>query len=515
MQQHGLPSNHDEAGQESPMRTFFITTEVLILMSIIAVAPQEGKCLSADQEFRIAAGQRQLFLDDYCIATTENLKRTMHQPTKKGAVIEPDRPWETALQTRCAPAWDENEKTFKLWLITSTSLPGVAGTTYVESKDGIHWTKPNLHQYEFDGSSENNFVTLDPKASWPENAIENVVYDPDDADRNRRYKGFLGCDGRQPMVGPDGIHWKLLDVPKIPSQDESNLSYDRLNRTFIATLKQGGPYGRSHGLSTSRDFEDWTTPELIFHADEEDQTRVKANIEALLSNAKLQQPIYNDPADYNADIYNVSIFQYEGIYVALPAVYHSTGKLPEGNTDGFHLIQLACSRDLRTWKRLGDRQPFIGPSPVGPGNYDTTQILPPSAPVIHGDELWFYYTGIKYRATPDNPDPNQGAICLAVLRRDGFISLDAGETPGVLVTKPFAAGCTKLFVNVDAGMGTLEVEILDEKGNVLAVSEPVIGDKPRAQMQWKEGNLEELKDRKLGLRFTLRNVRFYSFWLED
>ena len=45
------------------------------------------------------------------------------------------------------------------------------------------------------------------------------------------------------------------------------------------------------------------------------------------------------------------------------------------NTDGFHLVQLACSRDLKNWKRLGDRQPFIGASPRGGGAYDLTGVL--------------------------------------------------------------------------------------------------------------------------------------------
>ena len=78
------------------------------------------------------------------------------------------------------------------------------------------------------------------------------------------------------------------------------------------------------------------------------------------------QTVDNNPKDYNADIYNLGIFRYEGLYVGLPAVFHATGKLPSGeNQDGFHLIQLMCSRDLKTWQRLGDRKAFIGPSPVG------------------------------------------------------------------------------------------------------------------------------------------------------
>ena len=57
--------------------------------------------------------QRQLFLDDYIVERIDGLKRTMHQPAKRGAVIKPDQEWEVSLQTRCAPAWDEQRKVFK------------------------------------------------------------------------------------------------------------------------------------------------------------------------------------------------------------------------------------------------------------------------------------------------------------------------------------------------------------------------------------------------------------------
>jgi hypothetical protein len=85
---------------------------------------------------------RQLFLDDFISERIDGLERVMHQPVKRGAVIKPDQPWETSLQTRCSPAWGEERKRFNLWLITSTNIPGFAGTSYAESKDGVHWTKP-------------------------------------------------------------------------------------------------------------------------------------------------------------------------------------------------------------------------------------------------------------------------------------------------------------------------------------------------------------------------------------
>ena len=69
----------------------------------------------------------------------------------------------------------------------------------------------------------------------------------------------------------------------------------------------------------------------------------------------------------------------------------------------------------------------------------------PSSPLERGNELWFYYTGVRQYAfitSSEDPGyedytPDAGAVCLAVLRRDGFISLDAAEKEGTLLTKSF------------------------------------------------------------------------------
>jgi hypothetical protein len=260
-----------------------------------------------------------------------------------------------------------------------------------------------------------------------------------------------------------------------------------------------------------------------------DQDLGKKHIQARTSDRTLQQTSYDDASVYRVDVYNMGVFHYEGFYIGMPAMFHATGPVPNyPNTDGFHLVQLACSRDLKTWLRLGGRQTFIGPSRLDSGAYDLTQILPPSAPVAKEDELWFYYTGLKYRASfrylgtyPDGetvPIPGRdcdgGAVCLAVLRRDGFISLDAGEDPGTVLTKPFVLGSTTLHVNVDASAGELDVTILDGGGQTIAVSEPVTGDQPRATMQWKSGDLANVKGQTVSLRFALRKGRLYSFWCE-
>ncbi len=358
--------------------------------------------------FQVSAGQRQLFLDDHGIAEIKDLHRTMHQPTKRGAVIRSPQPTKT-IQTRTAPVWDEEAKLYKIWVIT-------VDDNLWQSKDGLHWTPG-------------------PKTNLP---IMLAAYDPRDSDPARRFKAPLLNRGF--AVSPDGATWKQLKLPKIQSSDEGNFSFDADRGLFIHTVKRGGKHGRAVALATSKDFKTWTDFGRVFQSDVEDQERGKKHIANRRADGTLQQNFYNDPQVYNVDVYNMGVFRYEGLYIGMPAMYHAVGRIPNyPNTDGFHLIQLVCSRDLKQWQRLGDRQTFIGPSRIDSGAYDLTQILPPSAPVVRDDELWFYYTGLKWRSTfkyigkfpngEHEPIPGRdrdgGAICLAVLRRDGFISFNS------------------------------------------------------------------------------------------
>lgn len=441
--------------------------------------------------------RRELFLDDQAIEKIENLQRTLHRPQKKGAVIRSVNPAQT-IQTRTAPVWDPAEKVFKLWVMSTDQPLRV-------SQDGLHWTAgPN-----------------------PDMRIDHAVYDARDADPARRYKAALLNAGF--AVSPDGVRWTKLDVPPVPSSDEGNFSYDPQGGLFIHSVKRGGPFGRAVAIAVSRDFKTWDDYGVVFHADERDQEAGGRNIQARAADPTVQQVLYEAPQSHKVDVYNMGVFRYEGIYIGLASLFHATGPVPNyPNTDGFHVIQLACSRDLKSWLRVADRETFIGPSRLDSGAYDLTQILPPSAPVVKDDELWFYYTGLKYRASftyvgtyPDGKtipmpgrDRDVGAVCLAVLRRDGFISLDAGETPGTLLTRPFVLAGTTLHANVDAAGGEADVTVLDGGGQTVAVSEPVSGDKPRVMLRWKSGDLTALRGKTVSLRFALRNARLYSFWCE-
>ena len=61
----------------------------------------------------------------------------------------------------------------------------------------------------------------------------------------------------------------------------------------------------------------------------------------------------------------------------------------------------------------------------------------------------------------DHPEYGESSIGVATLRRDGFVSLDAGDTPGVFVTKPFVWPVGGQFsLNADADGGSVAVTLL-------------------------------------------------------
>lgn len=464
----------------------------------------------------LSRGLRQLFLDDIDIDTRHHLTRRMHRPQKKGAVIRPDLVAGGAPQIRTGPAWDPDEGLFKLWTLTATDgVMGHAG--YHESRDGVHWTQPSLGQVEYQGSRDNHYVAF----AYDEGSLgpNSVVYDADDPDPTRRYKAMAYYRPKHIMVlavSPNGRDWRKLETGPLKSYDEFNLSLDRSEHRFIATVKVQGPYGRSHALTTSHDFETWSEPELIFHADEQDQDLARVVIGQRLANRTLQQPVSVGEAEWATDVYNFGVSRYESRYIGLAAFFYHTGRVPSGrNHDGFHHIQLAASRDMKTWQRLGDRQAFIGPSPLGAGAYDTMQLLPPSFPILRGDELWFYYTGIKNRLEPPVRDRDWSAVCLATLRRDGFVSLDGDVDGGWVTTRPLTWDGDTLYVNSDARAGTVACEVLDDTGHPLpgysrADCTPLTTDSTRQAVTWHGSTPLPGSAGPLRLRFYVKQAYLYS-----
>ncbi len=471
----------------------------------------------------LESGLRQLFLDDFILGNLYRVERRIHQPTKHGPpLVQADHPWEktkgpswvpnttTALiELWSPPSWDPEEKVWKIWYSASEQR-----TAFARSRDGVHWEKPLLGKRDFDGSRQNNLVVV---LQEHEAYIQHALLDPD-APPEFRYKGLTGFRDRRPLISSDGYEFSLLDVPPIPSQDQSGLIYDRVGRQFIATVKHRGPFGRSVYLSLSKDFREWSPPELIFHADAHDLKLGEVRVREHLTNPRLRTLTANVPEQYNTEIYNIPVFRYESVYIGLPTYFEASGQTPNRNQEGVNSVKLSVSRDLRSWEKVGDRSSFIPVSEIGRGAIDTGQLLA-TQPIRMGDELWFYYGGINHRFTRE--EAYRGGIHLAWLRRDGFASFWADDRGGFVETREVRFEGKHLFLNADAAQGEIRVEILDRRGRAVLegwsreLSQPLTEDHLRAEVAWQGKNdLESLRGRTLRFRFHLRNAHLYSFWIE-
>jgi hypothetical protein len=477
-----------------------------------------------------------LFIDGAVVEQRADVEEIFHPARKAGPVLKPERSWEGPwIQIRTAPSWNPEKKVWMLWYFCAS------GTGYAESRDGLRWERPELGLREHDGSRRNNLLPSshdgDPNSSW--SGFSFVFYDRKEQNPERRYKALASylftpppgktppgqepnlapASGFYPAVSPDGLRWTTLKTSFIPSSDEAHMFYDEVSGLYAATVKHVGPYGRAVYLSLSRDFEHWSDPKdcLIFHADKLDQDLGAERIAEHLRRPDLLKPVTNQPRAYRTDIYNLPVFAYEGMYVGLPTLFNQSGPwhLDPRNQDGFLSVELAASRDLVQWERSGGRQRFLAPSPLGGNSYDTGELLAANAALRMGNELWIYYSGLKSRA---EPPPDGGAICLAKLRVDGFISLDAGEREGQILTRPLVLSGATLRVNLEAPQGQVWAEILDAaSGRVLPGFSrndciPATGDRLDAEVKWKGAKLSSLKGRNARIRFGLRSASLYAFW---
>lgn len=213
--------------------------------------------------------------------------------------------------------------------------------------------------------------------------------------------------------------------------------------------------------------------------------------------------------------YQMPVFQYEDLYIGQLEAYHTPPEEPHIRFFGTIDIQLAASRDGIRWERIGDRKPFVPNGP--PGSIDSGEVYMANAPVRVGDELWFYYSP---SATEHGPTGRSGPICLAKLRLDGFVSVDAGEDMGTLVTQPFTCEGDSLEINAQARGGLVAVAVLDGAGTQYPgfgkIDSAVFdSDSVRHRMSWRHTALGSLKGKVIRLKFYLRNARLYSFKLGD
>ncbi len=462
---------------------------------------------------------RYLFLDLHDVTRVEQLYRRVHQPVKhpENPILKPGNPWEATASLYGTVLYIESEKLFKMWYLTGPYVQGMTRVrgrkalgnitllAYAVSSDGIHWEKPVLNQLDFEGSTENNLVDLG-RTNCEGIA---VLYDERDPDPGKRYKGFYWEHGGENVIvkradgrllwgegegdgmwlsySPDGVHWTNYEgnpVIAMGSDTTQSLVWDPRIGKYVV-FGRFGAGGRKTGRAESEDCVHFSEPKLVFECDEIDEEGTQ---------------IYGMPTNI-----------YEGIYLGMMWVYR------EG-VDGTIDTSLATSRDGIHWERTLDRQTFL---PLGSvGSWEDGMVRISQNFLTVGDQIYLYYGGVqgahggrKFSKVERSHKP---ALGLATIRRDGFVSLDAGDQEGYLLTKPIILSGGDLHINVDSPTGYVIAVVADDLGRPLggcAASEPVSRDGLDHTVIF-ERPLWELSGREVRLSLRLRNASLYSYWFD-
>ena len=475
----------------------------------------------------------QLFIDERFFQHSEDIELCMNPPMQDpDPVLIADQPWEEKGIGAYSTAFREPDGRFRLWydalLDVGTPQESARRLCYAESEDGIHWEKPSLGLVPFRGSTENNIVAPHLERQSTQGA---TVYRDERAPADERYKlwsKFRPTDsqiaegtrsGLWAMHSPDGIHWQTYpDQPNPPNQscDTQNMffwdetfkryvGYTRVRETQSSdeAALAGKVAYRSIGRITSPDFRTWSSTQIVLEADEEDLA--------------IPVPSKFDDQRPSIDYYTSCAMKYESaqdVYLMFPSVYYHWGE------KGFPATmdtQLLTSRDGIHWRHQGNRRPFLRHGMDDEVHSGMIFANPWLIPV--GDELWLYYAGMAHNhaAAPDDVG-RSSSLFRARIRRDGFVSADAGFGGGQFITPPLYFEGNRLELNLDGSAGGwLQVEIQDANGQPLpglglTEADPVVGNAISKTVTWQgKDDLSELVGKSVRLRFVLRAMKLYAF----
>ena len=491
--------------------------------------------------------ENQLFVDRHLIDSAKGIELVVNPPKKMARVLVPEKPWEayrifvqTVLQDgdlyrmyySCMPSKPASRGgTIKCrhcgrevrddtvicncgWCPSAETHRRMFGNiAYAESRDGIHWEKPNLGLREFDGSKANNLIR-------DGGCVVSIVPNPVNG---MRFLSLADDLNVIKLVGSrEGKQFQVLAKGLSPfGMDTSNqILWDPNHEKYVAYLR-GFPGRR-----------------VVVRAEMDDPTKAPwphnegadLNIEKGSKYVTTELPIVMDGETLGTyEIYNPSLNIYPnrkgGLYLAFPTVYrayprqagrphHNYNKAPN---DGMAEIYLLVSRDGKHFT-IPAKTAYV--SPGTEDDPDSGYLSMAVGIIDKGDELWQYYTGVEVTHGVVNPDEGSaiGGAYLLVQKRDRFAGARAGHAGGEIITPLLVFSGNRLEINADCGgLGEAWVEILDAEGR------PITGfsmeqfdvidmNHVHAACAWMEKqDVGKLAGRPIKLRFILRAATLYCF----
>lgn len=468
-------------------------------------------------------------------------------PDPKNPLLEPAMPWDAGgVMAHGTVLHDPIDGLWKAWQVSTPAEPvldGINGKheslrrlTYLESKDGVSWYRPELDIVKWPGYPRTNIlfdlnsggiaqyasVLVDPEnKEWPYEMflIRNPFLGPD----STRVGHLPAPKGEKRGIyryrSKDGKHWNLISGPLLNLGRGGDVAYFYRQQDGSYTMyckqysKEPGdrviPFDnnaqqlvRKIGRSTSADGTTWGPVKIIFERD------------------------WRDPGF--AQYLELCPVQLNKGYVGMLTYYDASNKTMS--------LQMAVSRDGINWWRP-DRRPAFANPPLG--DYGGGMTWQMHQPIIENGKMYVYYAGsqglhgeiLDSRMQPRLEVGNESvigtrigtlpfytALCRASWDVDRMYALApsvGGPTIGRAVTKPESSGKGQLLVNVLVREGgEFRAELTDESGKVIpgfsaAECLPVTGDHRQVAIQWKGGKKAPVD--KVRIRFVLQQAFLYGY----
>ena len=418
----------------------------------------------------ISVGNRlEPFVDPYLIDSFDGAASLeIHHPIAREVALVCDKPWEG--NTCCYFTVFQDGDLCRMYYRGSHYDNETRKTThpeyfcYAESKDGIHWTKPVVGIYEYEGSKKNNIVLAGNIGTH--NLAPFLDKNPD-CPPEAKYKALgLGKGGLYAFQSADAVTWKLMhDKPVITKGafDSQNLAfYDPLKGCYVDFHRGFKDGVRDIMTCTSKDFIEWTEPEWLSYP-----------------GSKPEHLYTNAIAPY---------FRAPHIYLGFPKRFVPARHLIPDVAPGVSDAVFMSSRDGKNFHRFAEaivrpglqKERWVNRNNMTAWGRIVTKGTLPGTP----DEISIYTTEAYYKGEASR-------LRRHTFRLDGFASIQGKGKGGRIVTKPivFAAGEKEKPVPKPI-KGFSPVTDKPLRGNAsLAVSEPTVLSLPQTQNSGKKATL--------------------------
>ena len=466
---------------------------------------------------------RQLFVDSFLISNT-NLTSVYHKANyyDLNPVLKVDRKWELTPEgyEYAAPFsdgiwYDDKDGKFKMWYLAGAgyvdTLKHSLYTCYAESLDGKTWTKPSLDIVP--GTNVVDTMNRDASTVW---------LDRNEKDPSKRWK-FFNVEYKPDYIqwqyvlkySADGIHWSKPVAQSGAVSDRCTAFYNPFTNKWVMSMR--------HHCNVS-----WRSRAYLEHADPEEAVSLAHRLREGVPDKHIvfwftpddKEKRHERYPDVDPGIYNFDAIAYESIMLG----FYSQWQGPENHiARGLMIpkrneIMLGYSRDGFHFARPS-HSPFMPVNETdGAWNYGNMQSVN-GVPLIVGDSLYIYSSGRSKNGVWWDAGVSTG---LATLRRDGFVSMRAGNKEGFLTTEKLSFDGKYFFVNADvkAKGAQLKVELLDADGNPIpgfTKRDCVVmrgADKTKQLITWKgKQDLTELHGRTIRAKFYLTRGDLYAFWI--